>query len=232
MYFINLKRASIVILLAVLSIVVICLGMNVSISDFRPVSAQDNKTLAEKSQTRPESAGRENMIFKNLSSLLGKEEITFNETSLLPAQVSETETIHIRLDSTQKNSDESENSGRKPQTNSLQLIKSKTSNNPLTRQRSFDLSPTQILIVSLDEQKQVLWWDMQPDPRIFRGETADEDGNLSGKTLYHASADMIITLPADKKITDIILYLPEWDGQTYSLELIGKINRSNFQKAN
>lgn len=230
MYFINLKRAVIVILIAVLSIVVICLGMNAGVSNFLPVSAQDNKTLVENSQTKHESVSRENMTFKNLSSLLGKEEIAFDETSLLPAQVSESETIHIRLDSTQKKPDESEISEQKPETNSLQLIKSKTSSNPLTRQRSFDLSPTQILIVFLNEQKQVLWWDLQPNPRIFRAETADEGGNLSGKTLYRLSADMLITFPADQKITDVFLYSPEWDGQTYSLELIGKINRSSFQK--
>ena len=226
MYLVKPKRANILILTVVLSVTVCCLGLVKGVSYFRQVSAQVDKSQTDNSQKKFEIAGknRENMVSKKFSSLLSNQEITFNEAKLLPNQVAESKTFHIRLESAERNSAEPGFSELKPETNSVELLGIKNRSQSLTRQRAFELSPTQILIVFADEQKQVLWWDLQPDPRIFRAETSDESGNLSGKILYRSNADMLITFPDDKKITELFLYSPDWDGKNYNLELIGKSN--------
>ena len=93
----------------------------------------------------------------------------------------------------------------------------------MTRQRNFELSPTQILIVSLNAEKQILWWDLQPDPRLFRAEAADDKGVLSGKTLYRADADLLVGVPAAQGIREMAFYSPIWDGSDYSLKFIGNL---------
>lgn len=234
MYFVKLKRANVFTLTVILSFAVFCLGLFISISHFRRVSAQVDKSQTDSSQNKLENASknRENMISEIFSALLFNQELTFNKAKLLPNQVDESKTFHIRLDSVAQSNSVSRFSDLKPETNSIELLEIKTRPQSLTRQRTFELSPTQILIVFTDAQKQVLWWDLQPDPRILRAETSDKAGNLSGKTLYRITADMLVTFPADEKITELFLYSPEWDGKNYSLELIGQLNSLDNREAN
>jgi len=233
MYLLKLTRANILSLAVVLSVAVFCFGLVKGVSYFRRVSAQADKSQTGVSRNEFENTGkrRENMISKKFSALLFNQEITFNEAKLLPNQVAESKTFHIRLQSAETNSAKTIFSESNLQTNSVELLRIKNRTQSLTRQRAFELSPTQILIIFTDAQKQVLWWDLQPDPRIFRAETSDAVGNLSGETVYRANADMLVTSPADEKITELFLYSPEWDGKNYSLELIGKLNLLDGGKA-
>jgi hypothetical protein len=235
MYLPKLKGAHILVISIVfLSVTVFCLGLVKGVSYFRPVSAQTDKRQADNNPKKLETVGksRENMISKKISALLFNQEITFDEAKLLPNQVAESRTFHIRLESAtvDSNSTKSGLSESKLETSSVKLLETKNRRQSVSRQRAFELSPTQLLVIYGNEQKQVLWWELQPDPRIFRAETSDESGNLSGKTLYRAGADMLITFPADEKIAEVFLYSPNWDGKNYNLELIGRINLLDNQK--
>ncbi len=185
---------------------------------------------AEGETTRTEIDGkmsvsffRTNMSFRNLATLLAGENVRFDEAKLLPNRADTSSIIRVKLETPGTSAAESEFSEAKPETSVIQLVDSKKSS-ALTRQRNFELAPTQILIVSLNAERQLLWWDLQPDPRIFRAETSDADGNLSGKTLYRNDAEMLVNVPAAKGITELAFYSPVWDGKNYTLKLIGNLN--------
>jgi hypothetical protein len=104
------------------------------------------------------------------------------------------------------------------------LYKSEISGEGLARQRRLELSPQQILVVSLDKKQRVLWWSLENDPRLLRLETSDESGRLSGgNVIYQNDAELLVSLPADSAITDVRLYHPNWDGSKFQLEAIGSL---------
>lgn len=90
-------------------------------------------------------------------------------------------------------------------------------------QRSVELSPTQILAVSVDAAGRVVWWSVQPDPLLVRTEVPDDFGNLSGGSKLLESADFLTSVPDDERVAEIRFYHPSWDGNSYALSLIGSI---------
>ncbi len=232
MYPIYLKRTGIIGLAIALAAFVVFLGLTKNISNLRSASAQENKANDENTRlkTADTDAYRENMNSKNLSTLLSKEVINFNETKLLPNQIEGSKTMRVSFAPAADTLIENGFSELKPATNSLTQTARRVSNQPLSRQRAFELSTTQILIVSVNQEKQVLWWDLQPDPRIFRAETADDNGVLSGKILYRANAEMLFSIPSAKEITELYFYSPNWNGEKHSLELIGKLDVANREQ--
>lgn len=231
MYLVNLKRAGIISFSVTLLTVMVFLGPTKNISSLLFVSAQENKAESKSNRFKPENPdiSRENINFKNLKTLLSNKEINFDETKVLENQVEGSKTIHVNFNQ-EENSTEGTLSKQKPTANLLQAKSLRVRDQTLSRQRSFELSPTQILIVSTNNEKQVLWWDLQPDPRIFRRESAADNGFLSGETLYDSNADMLISIPATKEITELYFYSPNWNGKAYSLKLIGTLNLTNLEK--
>ncbi len=134
-----------------------------------------------------------------------------------------TRTLQIRL-TNQQASEKNEFYADKPVNTGVSLYKSKISGEGLARQRRLELSPQQILIVSLDSKQRVLWWSLENDPRLLRLETSDESGRLSGgNVIYQNDAELLVSLPADSAITDVRLYHPNWDGSKFQLEAIGSL---------
>jgi hypothetical protein len=197
-------------------------GVSAGISSLSS-EAQGETTRTEIDGRMSVSFHRTNMSFKNLATLLAGENVRFDEAKLLPNRADTSSIIRVKLETPGTSAAESEFSEAKPETSVIQLIDSKKST-ALTRQRNFELAPTQILIVSLNAERQLLWWDLQPDPRIFRAETSDADGSLSGKTLYRNDAEMLVNVPAAKGITELAFYSPVWDGKNYTLKLVGNLN--------
>lgn len=197
-------------------------GVSAGISSLSS-EAQGETTRTEIDGKMSVSFYRTNMSFKNLTTLLAGENVNFDEAKILPNRADASSIIRVKLETPGASAAESEFSEAKPETSIIQLVDSKKSS-ALTRQRNFELAPTQILIVSLNAERQLLWWDLQPDPRIFRAETADADGNLSGKTLYRNDVEMLVNVPAAKGITELAFYSPVWDGKNYTLKLIGSLN--------
>lgn len=180
--------------------------------------AQIDKQITK--QTMPQ---REISNLDHLTSLLSSDGISVDETALLPARVNQSRTVRARWKSPDKSSSEKPFTTEPAQEGSLSLLEIKPNRGGLARQRSLELSPTQVLIVMVNQNDQVLWWDLMPDPRLLRAETADAEGFIGGKTLYSPSAEMLISYPADEMITQLRFYHPNWDGQSYSLQPIGNL---------
>ncbi|HEX8189550.1 MAG TPA: hypothetical protein VF586_14435 [Pyrinomonadaceae bacterium] len=94
----------------------------------------------------------------------------------------------------------------------------------LPRQRSAELSPTQVVVVALDAEGRMRWCGLVADPRLLRAEVPGPDGELSGQVLYRESAEFVVHYPDDEAVAEVRLYHPEWDGEKFSLELVGAVN--------
>ena len=169
----------------------------------------------------PQSINKEAMNIKKLNSLLEKDGVRVDDAALLPTQVEQSRTIQIRLQAAGAN----DFAGQMAENTNVSLIKVKNDAGVLSRQRFLELSPTLILVAAVNDQKQVLWWNLQPDPRIFRADSVDAEKQVTGKTFYRNDAEMLVSLPADKAITEVRFYQPVWDGKSaYSLKSIGNLS--------
>jgi len=93
----------------------------------------------------------------------------------------------------------------------------------LPKQRSAELSPTQVVVVALDAEGRMRWCGLVADPRLLRAEAPGPDGELSGQVIYRESAEFVVQYPDDELVTEVRLYHPDWDGQKFSLELVGAV---------
>lgn len=185
---------------------------------------------SDKQNTKLTVPQREVSNLSRLKSLLLSDGIIADEKILLPARVNQSQTILVRLESADMSSSEKQFTTEIAQEGSLSLLDIKLNKGSLTRQRSFEVSPTQVLVVMVNQNNQMLWWDTMPDPRLLRSESADATGNLNGKTLYRTSAVMPVSYPSDEGITDLRFYHPNWDGQSYSLKSIGSLYLASAAK--
>lgn len=93
----------------------------------------------------------------------------------------------------------------------------------LPKQRSAELSATQVVVVALDAEGRMRWCGLVADPRLLRAEAPGPDGELSGRVIYRESAEFVVSYPDDDAVAEVRLYHPDWDGQNFSLELIGAV---------
>lgn len=93
----------------------------------------------------------------------------------------------------------------------------------LPKHRSAEISPTQVVVVALDAEGRLRWCGLVEDPRLLRAEVAGPDGELSGQVIYRESAAFVLHYPDDDAVAELRLYHPDWDGQKFSLELIGAV---------
>jgi hypothetical protein len=93
----------------------------------------------------------------------------------------------------------------------------------LPKQRSAELSPTQVVVVALDAEGRMRWCGLVADPRLLRAEVPGPDGELTGQVIYRESAEFVVSYPDDEAIAEIRLYHPDWDGQDFSLAPVGAV---------
>lgn len=203
---------------------VICLSLSGTIRS-RLSIAQSDKQITK--QMMPQ---REISNLKHLTELLTSEGISLDERVLLPSRVNQSRTILARWKSADISSLEKPFTDDMTQEGLLSPLEIKSNKGALMRQRSFELSPTQILVVAVNQNDQALWWNLMPDPRLVRAETIDAAGNFSGKMIYRNSVEMLVSFPSDDAITELHFYHPNWNGQSYSLESIGNFSLSSVQK--
>ena len=67
------------------------------------------------------------------------------------------------------------------------------------------------------------WCGLVEDPRLLRAEAPGPDGELTGQVIYRESAEFVVQYPDDEAIAEVRLYHPDWDGQKFSLELVGAV---------
>lgn len=158
-----------------------------------------------------------------LENLLSSDAVTVAEANLLASPSEQAKTIRVRLetDTAAAHGDSALEAARPAK---ISILTAKSSGGVVARMRSLELSPTLIFIASLDERKNLIWWTTAPDPRLFRAETADETGKLSGETKYLENAEMLFSIPDDAKIREIRFYHPQWNGAEYDLQPLGGVS--------
>jgi hypothetical protein len=100
------------------------------------------------------------------------------------------------------------------------VLDEKTLRGALPKQRSLELSPTQVLIAAVDENNQLRWWATIVDPRIVRAETQTPSGELRSQDYYLADLTLVVAFPEDPSITGLRFYHPSWNGTAYDLQLL------------
>ncbi len=210
--------------------VVLFVGSFITLVRMQLPSAVFSSSAQEKitAQPTPPSSnypisGREQMNTNKLELLLANEVVAAGEASLLASPSAKSKTLRVRL-TTADFSGEKDLSNQPANPAEISLLSVKSNGGATSRMRTLELSPTQILIVSLDEQKRLIWWTTQPDPRLFRAETADESGKLSGEAKYLETAEILFSLPDDEKISEVRFYHPQWDGAEFNLKLVGSLD--------
>ena len=178
---------------------------------------------AAKSSTTETQAAipvRENMIRERLSNLLSAVGVSVDD-SVLPAEVQSYQEMRIRWDAAGASSQGLVLTEQELSNRVLTLVERKKHPQPLSRQRSLELSTNLLLIVAVSPQQQLRWWTLIPDPRIMRAESPNARGELSGRTLYRSKAEFIVAFPDDSTITELRLYHPNWTGSNFTLEPLG-----------
>lgn len=111
-----------------------------------------------------------------------------------------------------------------PATNIFTVLQRRSLSGSLPRHRNPTLSEDQLVIIALDAQGKRLDTQVIPDPRVLRAESPGPSGEIRGEILHHATTELLITLPDDPMITELVVYHPRWNGSTFLLHLLGTIN--------
>jgi len=101
----------------------------------------------------------------------------------------------------------------------------------LQRQRSFELSTDQIVVIAVDAKDEIRWWHTQTDPRLVRAETPGETGDISSRNLYLVNVDFSIDYPDDPSVQSLRFYSPIWTGKEFHLQLIDSLSVANQDAA-
>ena len=203
----------------------ICLSLWGTVRFHSSITAQSGEQMK-----KPVMSPREISNLNRMTSLLASDNITVDETVLLPSRANRAQSILVRWESADASSSEKPFTTETDRESSLSLLEVKSNGGGLSRQRSFEPSSNEVLILMLNQNNEMLWWDSIPDPRIVRAESADAAGNISGQTFYLKSAVMPVSYPADERITELRFYHPAWNGETYSLQSIGNLSLGSTAK--
>jgi hypothetical protein len=93
----------------------------------------------------------------------------------------------------------------------------------LPRDRSFELSTNQILVIAVNENAELRWWRLLLDPRLVRAETPSATGETRGEEYYLTNVDFMIAYPDDLGIRELRVYHPRWTGKTFQLKVLSTL---------
>jgi len=112
------------------------------------------------------------------------------------------------------------NSEEQTPTPSVSIIDDKKRSGTLPRQRSLELSSTQIFIAAVDATNKLRWWSIILDPRVVRAETQTPTGELRGENYYVSNVNFVVAFPDDPEIAQLRFYHPVWNGTDFDLKLL------------
>ena len=101
---------------------------------------------------------------------------------------------------------------------SASIVEDKRRAGALPRNRSLELSPTQIFIAGVDAANNLRWWSIAPDPRVVRSETQSPTGEVRGEEYYAANVTLVVAFPDDPEIVNLRFYHPVWNGTDFDLK--------------
>ncbi|MBL8181256.1 MAG: hypothetical protein JNL64_06545 [Blastocatellia bacterium] len=158
---------------------------------------------------------------RQMNELLRFDGLQINESTLLPSPAENVRTLQVRVMSDAS----SEFSDTNEQITTYSMLDSRAKSGSIARQRTLELMTTELLIASVNDRKEVLWWSIQSDPAVLNAHATTNEGHLIGSRLYKRTSDMLISIPADDAIRQLRIYRPIWDGsRSYRLSLIGEID--------
>ena len=110
------------------------------------------------------------------------------------------------------------NTQEQMQSPSASIVEEKRRSGVLPRNRSLELSPTQIFIAAVDATNKLRWWSIVPDPRVVRSETQSPTGELRSQEYYAANVTLVVAFPDDPEIVNLRFYHPVWNGTDFDLK--------------
>jgi hypothetical protein len=175
-------------------------------------------------QSRPAEPDKEAAIRNVLAGLLAPTGVQLGKA--LPQSEAQTHRqIQVRWeDSVALKSPGANKLAQLPGAGVITLVNSKNRDGVLPRERSLELSPNQILVVAIDENRGLQWWKLLLDPRIVRSETTAATGEIRGEDLYRPKVDFTIEYPDNPAIRELRFYHPAWTGKDFRLELLSSLS--------
>ncbi len=162
---------------------------------------------------------RETLQQEQLKKLMSKVGVEVSDTDARAAQPQTYRELKIRwVDSTKSNSGLRPAAQEQTQTPSVSVIEDKKRPGTLPRQRSLELSPTQIFVAAVDAANKLRWWSIMPDPRLVRSETRTASGELRGEDYYVSNVTLLVAFPDDPEIARLRFYHPVWNGTQFDLK--------------
>ena len=163
--------------------------------------------------------GREYGQQQQLKKLLSRVGVDVPAIEARRAQPQKYRELKIRLsDPTKSPSDSRPALNKKEQTPSAAIVEDKRESGALPRQRSLELSPTQIFIAAVDATNKLRWWSIVPDPRVVRSETQSPTGEMRGEDYYVSNVTLVVAFPDDPEIVNLRFYRPVWNGTDFDLK--------------
>jgi len=101
---------------------------------------------------------------------------------------------------------------------SASIVEDKRRTGTLPRQRSLELSPTQIFVAAVDAANKLRWWSVVPDPRLVRSETQAPTGELRREDYLLSNITLSVAFPDDPEIVSLRFYQPVWNGTDFDLK--------------
>lgn len=171
------------------------------------------------SQRPVERNRRETLQQEQLKKLMAKVGVEVSDTDARTTQAQTYRELKIRwVDSTKSTSGLRPAAQEQTQPPSVSVIEDKKRPGALPRQRSLELSPTQIFIAAVDAANKLRWWSIMPDPRLVRSETRTASGELRGEDYYVSNVTLVVAFPDDPAIAWLRFYHPVWNGTQFDLK--------------
>lgn len=163
--------------------------------------------------------GREYGQHQQLKKLLARVGVDVPAIEARNAQPKKYRELKIRLSDPTKSPSESKSAlSKQEQTPSAAIVDDRRHSGALPRQRSLELSPTQIFIAGVDANNKLRWWSIVPDPRVVRSETQSPTGELRSQDYYVSNVTLVVAFPDDPEIANLRFYRPVWNGTDYDLK--------------
>jgi len=163
---------------------------------------------------------RETVQREQLKRLMAKVAVDVDETGVRADQRSTYRELKIRWSDSTKSSTELKpaNLGSQTPAPTVAIVEDNKRSGTLPRQRSLELSPTQIFIAAVDASNKLLWWSTMPDPRVVRYEAPTATGEIRRQDFYASNVTLLVAFPDDPEIATLRIYHPVWNGTEFNLQ--------------
>jgi hypothetical protein len=159
---------------------------------------------------------RETVQREQLKKLMSKVAVDVVDTGARTAQRPTYRELKIRwTDSSKTNALSPEAQTKAP---SASIVEDNKRSGTLPRQRSLELSSTQIFIAAVDASNKLRWWSTMPDPRVVRYEAPTATGEIHRQDFYASNVTLLVAFPDDPEIATLRIYHPVWNGTEFNLQ--------------